>query len=186
MRAFVAAGALVLALAGVVAGEPSPDPYSYALAHGCRYVHPSAESYRQTTRLLKHERPVGPRVKRRVRKWARCVQTRAKAHAVHEHVRGLWAWRHEYTHLWPIRFNSQPAGWRWWGDATAWCESGGTMDPGIHNDGGQYHGLMQFDLRTWGEAGGSGDPHVASRWEQETRGIWLARRVGKGRWPNCP
>jgi resuscitation-promoting factor RpfB len=77
------------------------------------------------------------------------------------------------------------AGWRAWAHGTAYCETGGTMSPTIHNPSGTYHGLGQFDLRTWGEAGGTGDPHHASYHEQLVRMVRLARRVGKGRWPHC-
>lgn len=121
----------------------------------------------------------------RVQHYATCLTTRAKAHHAHQLARKWWAWRHEYAQVWVIRFNRLPSGWRAWADSTAWCESGGTMDPQIHDPSGTYHGLMQFDLRTWGEAGGSGDPHNASRAEQQTRGAWLAQRVGTGRWPVC-
>lgn len=44
---------------------------------------------------------------------------------------------------------------------------------------------MQFDLGTWREAGGFGDPHNASLAEQKVRAVWLAQRVGTGRWPVC-
>lgn len=186
--------ALLLAIsallpAGVLAadgqGATSLSPKTYAETHGCKFTHPSRDSYSATTRLLKHEQPVGSTTKSRINKWATCVATREKAHAVHVHVRKLWQWRHSYAHVWPIHFNSEDAGWRGWADSTADCESGGTMDPAIHNPSGIYHGLMQFDLGTWHEAGGSGDPHNASRAEQETRGIWLAKKVGNGRWPVC-
>jgi hypothetical protein len=44
---------------------------------------------------------------------------------------------------------------------------------------------MQFDLRTWREAGGWGDPIFATIYEQRVRAIELAKRVGTGRWPVC-
>lgn len=86
---------------------------------------------------------------------------------------------------WRRHFRAQPASWRGWALRTAYCETGGKMDPAIHDPSGRYHGLGQFDLRTWREAGGWGDPHRASRWEQLSRMIRLARRVGTGRWPVC-
>lgn len=183
MRRFVAVGALVCALVAVYSAS-ADGPAPYWQRKGCDHGHRSSVAYKRIRDLVRH---VDPSVdKQRVQHWATCLSTRAKAHHAHELARSHWRWRHEYAQIWVIRFAREPASWRSWADATAWCESGGTMEPTIHNPGGQYHGLMQFDLRTWGEAGGSGDPHYASRAEQQTRGIWLAKRVGTGRWPNCP
>lgn len=88
---------------------------------------------------------------------------------------------------WKREWSRIDAGWRQWALGTAYCETGGTMDPTIHNPSGVYHGLGQFDLRTWGEAGGTGDPHNASYHEQLVRMVRLAQSPsgGKGRWPVC-
>lgn len=86
---------------------------------------------------------------------------------------------------WQERWARVPSDWKAWARRTAYCETGGTMNPSIHNPSGIYHGLGQFDLRTWAEAGGAGDPHNASSAQQLWRMQHLARRVGTGRWPTC-
>lgn len=100
-----------------------------------------------------------------------------------QHRQGVLRWRR--LHYWEFQWKRLATGDRQWALNTAFCETGGTMSPTIHNDTGTYHGLGQFDLRTWGEAGGSGDPHNASREEQLVRMVWLMKRVGNGRWPVC-
>lgn len=69
--------------------------------------------------------------------------------------------------------------------AIAECETGGTMDPEIHDPSGTYHGLFQFDLGTWASVGGSGDPHTASEDEQYYRAALLYKRSGSSPWPVC-
>lgn len=72
------------------------------------------------------------------------------------------------------------------------CETGGKMDPAIHDDatGSSYHGLFQFDLQTWGSVGGgegesASDPHAAS-WDEQ---FYYAQRLydsrGSSPWPIC-
>jgi hypothetical protein len=92
-----------------------------------------------------------------------------------------------YRTRWKRAWNRIDGGWQAWARGTAYCETGGTMSPTIHNPSGRYHGLGQFDLRTWGEAGGSGDPHNAGYYEQLVRMVRLAQSPsgGKGRWPVC-
>lgn len=63
------------------------------------------------------------------------------------------------------------------------CESGG--DYGAISPGGQYRGKYQFDYRTWGEVGGTGDPAAAPPAEQDRRAAMLYSRAGPGRWPVC-
>lgn len=67
--------------------------------------------------------------------------------------------------------------------AIASCESGG--DPRAVSPTGAYRGKYQFDLGTWREVGGSGDPAAAPESEQDMRAAMLYRRAGPGRWPVC-
>jgi hypothetical protein len=108
---------------------------------------------------------------------------------IRERRRRAWCNRHPNC-KWKYKFLAEPAGSRAWAKNTAYCETGGTMNPAIHSPpynsrGDRYHGLGQFDMRTAGEAGFSGDPHNAPYYEQLTRMIWLRDRVGAGRWPVC-
>jgi resuscitation-promoting factor RpfB len=67
--------------------------------------------------------------------------------------------------------------------ALARCESSGNaqaVDPSGH-----YHGLYQFDPRTWASVGGSGLPSMASRSEQTYRAKLLYTRRGDSAWPLC-
>lgn len=183
MRAALLAVALLFAgPADMSAKEPSPDPYSFAMERGCRFEHPSADSYRATTRLLRHERPVGAGTKHRVHRWAVCVATRAKAHAVHVHVRKLWAWRHSYPHRWPIRFHGLPSYDQSWAYSTGACESGN--NPGT-NTGNGFHGAFQFVLSTWWSAGGTGTPEQHSWSYQAVVAVGWMHRAGAGQWPVC-
>ena len=155
---------------------------AYAAAQGCAFQHPSRESYAATTRLLKHERPVGAEVKRRVGRWATCVATRAKAHAVHEHVRRLWAWRHSYAHRWPITFARLPAWLQAWARSTGACESGNNP---ATNTGNGYYGAFQFSLSTWYAAGGTGVPHQHSWSYQAVIAARWMLKAGDEQWPVC-
>lgn len=114
-------------------------------------------------------------------KAANC-ETTACWRRVH-HKRAIrWCKRHPDC-AWRLRWKRLPAGWRYWAVDTEACESG--HNPYAHGGGGTYHGSMQFDLGTWAEAGGSGDPHTHSIYEQRWRAVKLAQRVGTGRWPVC-
>jgi hypothetical protein len=74
-----------------------------------------------------------------------------------------------------------------WGKAhlrsIAWCES--KNNPRAIGGGGAYRGMYQFSFSTWAVVGGSGDPAVASRWEQTWRAWLLLSRHGSGHWPVC-
>lgn len=63
------------------------------------------------------------------------------------------------------------------------CESGG--NPRAVNPSGKYHGLFQFDRRTWRSVGGSGSPSDASAGEQLMRAKKLYAQRGSSPWPNC-
>jgi Transglycosylase-like domain len=62
------------------------------------------------------------------------------------------------------------------------CESNGNW----HIDSGNgYYGGLQFALRSWHWAGGSGNPADASPSEQVRRGEILQDLQGWGAWPTC-
>ena len=96
-------------------------------------------------------------------------------------------------HTWP-RYVEEARIWRYliataripnevrW-DRVARCESGGRLD--AHSPSGRYHGLVQFDLKTWQGNGGSGDPHYQSKREQYRVAENLRRARGLSPWPNC-
>jgi peptidoglycan hydrolase-like protein with peptidoglycan-binding domain len=63
------------------------------------------------------------------------------------------------------------------------CESGG--DPTAVSADGRYHGKYQFDLQTWREMGGTGNPAQAPEAEQDRLAAKLLRTVGTSPWPNC-
>lgn len=49
------------------------------------------------------------------------------------------------------------------------CETRGIAFPANYQWQGHHRGAYQYDFRTWGEAGGSGDPAHASPAEQDVR-----------------
>jgi LysM repeat protein len=65
----------------------------------------------------------------------------------------------------------------------AQCESGG--NPRAVNPSGKYHGLFQFDRRTWRSVGGSGKASDDSASEQLMRAKKLYAQRGASPWPNC-
>lgn len=67
--------------------------------------------------------------------------------------------------------------------ALAQCESGG--DPTIVSSNGLYHGLYQFDARTWQSMGGSGVASDAPADEQTYRAKLLYQQRGDSPWPHC-
>ncbi|WP_017549596.1 LysM peptidoglycan-binding domain-containing protein [Salinicoccus carnicancri] len=69
-----------------------------------------------------------------------------------------------------------------WG-ALAQCESGGNSS--VVSSNGLYHGLYQFDVRTWKSVGGSGLPSQASAAEQTKRAQILFDQRGSQPWPVC-
>jgi hypothetical protein len=75
------------------------------------------------------------------------------------------------------------APYRPWLRRLAWCES--TNRPWVTDPSGTYHGLYQFDLRTWRSVHGRGLPQFASRLEQGYRAVLLRRRRGTAPWPVC-
>ena len=67
-------------------------------------------------------------------------------------------------------------------DRLAQCESNGNWSI---NTGNGYYGGLQFALRSWRAAGGTGYPHHHSREEQIRVAENLLRMQGFGAWPTC-
>jgi hypothetical protein len=65
----------------------------------------------------------------------------------------------------------------------AMCESSG--NPAAVNSTGQYRGKYQFDMQTWREFGGSGDPAAAPEAEQDRVAAALLAARGTSPWPVC-
>lgn len=89
-----------------------------------------------------------------------------------------WAEHHPRAHA-----SSIVAPYRAWLHKLAVCES--TDNTHAVSRDGKYRGLYQFDFQTWASVGGSGDPAVASRAEQDLRAVLLLKRRGTGPWPVC-
>jgi Transglycosylase-like domain/Putative peptidoglycan binding domain len=88
-----------------------------------------------------------------------------------------------------ITIHTGSAGHRWSGDVSAelakiaQCESGG--DPQAVSSDGRFRGKYQFDLQTWRQIGGSGDPAQAPEATQDQLAAKLLRERGTAPWPNC-
>lgn len=67
--------------------------------------------------------------------------------------------------------------------ALAMCES--TDSPRAVSPSGKYRGLYQFDLPTWHEYGGVGDPIDSSRSTQTRVALALFEARGRKPWPVC-
>lgn len=149
----------------------------------CAHSHALKSSLRGLRAVYRDPAPLTERRGARGWHFVRCTRTpEARAEA----RRKLLRWREwRQGHPWLLRWERLPAWERQWADATAFCETGGKMDPTIHNPGGQYHGLMQFDWPTAKAAGFTKDPHLTSANEQKVRGVYYMRRKGTAPWPNC-
>ena len=148
---------------------------------GCEHTHALSSALRGIEAVMHDPRPMTER--RGAKNWhyvncTRSFTARAKAR---KRLMELREWRRQ--HPWLLAWERLSPWDRQWADNTASCESGG--NPTAHNPTGVYHGAMQFDLGTWAEAGGSGDPHTHSLNEQKVRAVWLMHKVGSGRWPVC-
>lgn len=174
--------AVLLAAALIIPSFPTAAaPAPFWEQKGCDHPHRSAVAYERLRTLLRHTSPWVN--KRRVSHYRTCLATRAKAREAHRRAKSHWAWRHEYTQLWKIRFNRLPYTDRAWAYSTSSCEAG--MDPQAHNPSGVYHGGFQFLLSTWQAAGGTADPHTHSWEAQAVTAVQWMRRAGRGQWPVC-
>lgn len=179
MRALAVMAALVAA-APAWGNDIRPDPYSYAMAKGCKFEHRSSEAYRAIRRLVRHTDPTVR--KGRVKKWATCLATRAKAHRAHVLARSHWKWRHEYAQRWVIVFKRLPSSDQAWALNTGACESGNNAST---NTGNGFHGAFQFVYSTWVAAGGTGSPTDHSWHYQAVVAVRWMHIAGAGQWPVC-
>jgi hypothetical protein len=75
--------------------------------------------------------------------------------------------------------NDLPEPWK----SLAMCESSLRAD--VVSKTGKYHGLFQFDERSWAYVGGTGKPSRASVREQFVRAKALKKIQGWNAWPTC-
>jgi hypothetical protein len=75
--------------------------------------------------------------------------------------------------------NDLPEPWK----SLAMCES--SLRPDVVSKTGKYHGLFQFDQRSWAYVGGTGKPSRASVKEQLVRAKALKKIQGWEAWPTC-
>jgi hypothetical protein len=149
----------------------------------CEHLHTLRQSLRGLRAVYRDPRPLTER--RGAHGWHFVICTRT-VEAREQARRKLLRWRQwRRQHPWLLAWERLPSWEQSWADSTAFCETGGTMDPRIHSPGGLYHGLMQFDLRTASLAGFTRDPHLTSANEQKVRGVRYMLRQGTSPWPNC-
>jgi hypothetical protein len=75
--------------------------------------------------------------------------------------------------------NDLPEPWK----SLAMCES--SLRPDVVSKTGKYHGLFQFDQRSWAYVGGTGKPSRATVREQLVRAKALKKIQGWEAWPTC-
>lgn len=75
--------------------------------------------------------------------------------------------------------NDLPEPWK----SLAMCES--SLRPDVVSKTGKYHGLFQFDIRSWNYVGGTGKPSRATVREQLVRAKALKKIQGWEAWPTC-
>lgn len=75
--------------------------------------------------------------------------------------------------------NDLPEPWK----SLAMCES--SLRPDVVSKTGKYHGLFQFDQRSWAYVGGTGKPSRATVREQFVRAKALKKIQGWEAWPTC-
>lgn len=159
---------------------PANDEKPFWKERGCDHGHRSAVAYKQIRALVRHTNPLVR--KERVRHWATCLATRAKAHEAHKRARAHWRWRHRYAQVWVIRFNRLPAADRAWAYRTGACESGNNP---ATNTGNSFSGAFQFLPSTWWAAGGTGMPHEHSWHYQAVVAVRWRNVAGASQWPVC-
>ena len=97
MRAAILAVVLALAPAAGAQTFDLDEVSPYWKQQGCKQHWRSTVAKARITALLRNRQPVEAETKARVGRYATCVATRRKAHRLHGHARGLWAWRHTYA-----------------------------------------------------------------------------------------
>lgn len=114
-------------------------------------------------------------------------QTRACWKRVHAARAEQWLKRHRPAVYW---YRREPASWRAWSRATAWCESNRRWHIATGNG---FYGGLQFTAQTWFAAQSlipraartSRLPHLERAELQSLVAIRYARRYGTGAWPSC-
>jgi hypothetical protein len=169
----------VLVAASPAWANTGTERTSFGERKGCDHIHRSEVAYERIRDLLRHTGPVVAKAK--VRHYATCVATRAKAHRAHELARSHWAWRHQYTQLWQIRLARMPAGWVQWARNITSCESGWNRYARDYATG-SHVSYFQWALSTWAAAGGTGHPFDASWAHQAVLAIRWAWKAGTSQW----
>lgn len=152
-------------------------------AHDCDHTHAIVSALRGVRTVYRDPRPLTRR--RGAHGWHFVLCTRSyRSYRRARHALVTWRnWR--VDHPWLLRWERLAPWQRQWANSTAFCETGGKMNPRIVSPGGKYRGLMQFDFSTWHLAGGSGDPIDATANEQKVRAVYWMDREGTSPWPNC-
>lgn len=182
--AFVVSGSQASAGPLISAGQGSlvPIPPSYWETRGCDHNHPTRVSYRVVKRALRNEYPLKDGAVERLRRFAVCVQTRAKSKAVWDYVRRSLKWRRTYQHVWPIRLNGLPVGWVQWARNITMCES--RWDRYASN--GSHFSYFQWASGTWASASAGwnapASPYSASWPHQAVIAIHWAWAAGTSQW----
>jgi hypothetical protein len=157
----------------------APEP-PYWMIKGCQAPHRSSVAYRRIRTLLHHTNPAVDKPK--VKLWATCLTTKAKAHEAHERARAHWKWRHQYAQRWTIRLNRMPAAWVQWARNITACES--TWNRYASN--GSHFSFYQFSAPTWAAASAGFDPppsiYQASWAHQSVIAINWAWKAGTSQW----
>lgn len=188
--AFLASGSQASAGPLISAGQGSLQQIAppYWKLRGCDHNHPTRVGYRVVRRVLRVERPLKGGTVKRLRRFAVCVQTRAKSKAVWSYVRRSLKWRKAYEHVWPIRFHALPSGEQGWAVSTSSCEAG--MDP-AKNTGNGFLGAFQFMPGTWAKAvamyggGWPSSPTSASWHHQAVVAVRWKWHTSDEQWPVC-
>jgi hypothetical protein len=149
----------------------------------CSHTHSLHSALRGIRHVMRDPRPLTR--ERGALNWHYINCTRTPEARAAARRRLAWWQRWRDNHPWLLRWERLNPWERQWANSTAYCETGGTMDPRIHSPSGVYHGLMQFDLRTARLAGFTKDPHETSTNEQKVRGVHYMRAKGTGPWPVC-
>jgi hypothetical protein len=170
----------VLVAASPAWANTGTERTSFGERKGCDHIHRSEVAYERIRDLLRHTGPVVAKAK--VRHYATCVATRAKAHRAHELARSHWAWRHQYRQLWMIRFNRLPSYEQAWAYSTGACESGNNP---ATNTGNGFYGAFQFVLSTAWAAGFTARPDLTGWHEQAVRSVWWKWKTSDEQWPVC-
>jgi hypothetical protein len=161
---------------GAASPTEAPSPTSVTLTPACEVT--QAKYARYTRAVYREREEISSRARQRIDRMRRCAKSEEAERNMVILRRREAREREERQRIEAVAATIPPHL-----NSIAACESGG--DPRAVSAGGLYRGKYQFDLRTWQEAGGSGDPAAASEAEQDMRAAILYRKAGPGRWPVC-